>query len=63
MLSRIPRFVKAIASFVGAVLGLWSIIAADKNISFEEIGYAQSVIVGAIAAFLTAISPANKSEA
>jgi len=62
MLDKAKRFWKAGAAFVGGALGIWAYVAADKAISFEEVGYLGIAIPALIAAFFTAIAPKNKTE-
>lgn len=60
MLTHLTRYWKAGAAAAGSVSALWTLIAADRAISFEEIGVAKVALVAAWAALITALSPKNR---
>lgn len=59
MLSKLGRYWKAGAAFVGGLVGVWTYVAADESISFEEIGYVGVAVPALFAALVTALSPRN----
>jgi len=60
MITTLTRFWKAGAAFVGGLVGLYSTVALDEAITFQEVGYIKGVLVALVAAFVTAISPKNQ---
>jgi len=60
MVSTLTNYWKAVGAFVGSVTGIWTVIAADEAISFDEIGYVKTAGLAAVAALVTALFPKNR---
>lgn len=60
MLTKARQYWKAGLAFAGTVAGIWTWIAADDAIGFDEIGPGWTALAAAFAALVTAVGPRNK---
>lgn len=54
------NYVKAVASAAGAVVTTWLLVAADRSLSFDEIGLLGFAVIGLGSALVTGVAPKNR---